>query len=87
MSAFGRGWVNLGILALMAQAFDDKNLQVTCDVVPIGEGVYLDPRNVEAEFSVSENGVLVFVSGGPTLGQLVWLDRDGKQIGSRDFRG
>src|SRR5262249_27192347 len=54
--------------ALMAQPFDEKNLQLTGDAEPIAEGVYFDPRNVEAEFSVTESGVLVFVSGAPTLG-------------------
>jgi Tol biopolymer transport system component/DNA-binding winged helix-turn-helix (wHTH) protein len=67
--------------ALMAQPFDEKNLELTGDAVQIAAGAYFDPRNFEAEFSVTENGVLVFVSGAPTLGQLVWFDRDGKQVG------
>jgi DNA-binding winged helix-turn-helix (wHTH) protein/Tol biopolymer transport system component len=67
--------------ALMAQPFDEKNLRLTGDAVQLAAGVYFDPRNFEAEFSVTENGVLVFVSGAPTLGQLVWFDRSGKEVG------
>jgi DNA-binding winged helix-turn-helix (wHTH) protein/Tol biopolymer transport system component len=66
--------------ALMAQPLDEKNLELTGDAVRIAERVEFDPLNVEADFSVSENGVLVFVTGAPTLGQLVWFDRDGKQV-------
>jgi DNA-binding winged helix-turn-helix (wHTH) protein/Tol biopolymer transport system component len=67
--------------ALIAQPFDEKSLQLTGDAVSIAEPLYFDPRNVEAEFSVTENGFLVFVSGPPGVGQLVWLDRNGKQVG------
>src|SRR5262249_5367278 len=62
--------------ALMVQPFDEKGLRLTGDAVPVAERVEFDPRTVEAEFSVTENGVLVFVSGAPG-GQLVWFDRDG----------
>jgi Tol biopolymer transport system component len=67
--------------ALMAQPFDEKNLELTGDAVPVAQRVEFDPRNIEADFSVSGNGILVFASGAPTLGQLVWFDRDGKQVG------
>jgi Tol biopolymer transport system component len=63
----------------MAQPFDEKNLQLTGDAVQIAEAVNFDPHNLEAGFSAAENGVLVFVSGAP-MGQLVWFDRDGKQV-------
>jgi DNA-binding winged helix-turn-helix (wHTH) protein/Tol biopolymer transport system component len=67
--------------SLMAQPFDGKSLRLTGDAVPVAEGVQFNPRTVEAEFSVTQNGILVFVSGAPALGRLAWFDRDGKEVG------
>jgi Tol biopolymer transport system component len=67
---------------LMAQPFDARRLVLTGDAFPIAEniltGVTTNPVGV---FSVSENGVLVYETGAPTAGdQLLWLDRNGKQM-------
>jgi DNA-binding winged helix-turn-helix (wHTH) protein/Tol biopolymer transport system component len=67
--------------SLMAQPFDDKHLQLTGDAVAIAERVQFNPLTVAAGFSAAQNGVLIFVSGAPGVGQLVWFDRDGRQVG------
>jgi Tol biopolymer transport system component len=69
---------------LMAQPFDARRLVVVGDAFPIAEniltGVITNPTGV---FSVSQNGVLVYQTGTAAAGgQLLWLDRSGKQIGA-----
>jgi len=60
---------------LMAQPFDLATLRMTGEVFPAAESV--------AQFSVSANGTLAYMSGGGSARQqLVWLDRAGKEIGS-----
>ncbi len=68
---------------LMAQPFDPKALVTTGDAMPIAESLTYDSVRQVASFSVSNNGVLVFGSEGTAGGkqQLVWLDRDGKELG------
>ncbi|MDA2931469.1 protein kinase, partial [Acidobacteria bacterium AH-259-O06] len=66
---------------LMAQPFDVKNLQVTAEPFPIVEQVGRYTSASVMTFSVSENGVLVYHSGGTANSRLVWLDRAGKQLG------
>src|SRR5262245_28864908 len=64
----------------MAQAFDTSKLQLTGDAVPIAEQVGFNAANGRAFFSVSDNGVLLYRSGGAQQTQLTWFDRTGKQI-------
>jgi eukaryotic-like serine/threonine-protein kinase len=67
--------------ALMAQAFDAESLELTGAPFRVAEHVgYL--ANNEAYFSVSDNGVLVYQSGGMAKTQLIWFDRSGKQFGA-----
>jgi tRNA A-37 threonylcarbamoyl transferase component Bud32/dipeptidyl aminopeptidase/acylaminoacyl peptidase len=54
---------------LMAQAFDARRLELVGDPAPVAE-------HADA-FSVSENGVLVYTTGGGQNFQLTWLDRLG----------
>ncbi len=69
--------------SLMAQPFDVKGRQVRGDAVPIAEQVQFDGTVFRGTFSVSENGVLAYQSGGALGGsQILWFDRGGKQIGS-----
>jgi serine/threonine protein kinase len=66
---------------LMAQAFDEASVELTGAPFRVAEHVgYL--ANNEAYFSVSDNGVLVYQSGGMAKTQLVWFDRTGKRFGS-----
>ena len=65
---------------LMAQPFDVSRLQVTGEPFPIAEQVGFNPGIGRAFFSVSETGVLVFLSNISTNTQLAWFDRGGKQL-------
>src|SRR2546430_13641928 len=68
---------------LMAQPFDDKTFQLTGDALPVAEHVQFDFGVARAEFTASENGVLIFQGTLATTDrQLLWFDRSGKQVGS-----
>ncbi|MBI1826795.1 MAG: protein kinase [Planctomycetes bacterium] len=68
---------------LMAQRFDPSRLQFWGGAFPVAEQVLFDAGYTHAIFSVSQNGVLAFQSGSATAGsQLVWFDRDGKEVGT-----
>jgi len=67
---------------LMAQAFDVASLELTGAPFRIAEQVGYFRRNNEAYFSVSDTSVLIYRSAGMTKTQLVWVDRNGKQLGS-----
>jgi Tol biopolymer transport system component len=68
---------------LMAQPFDAKRLELTGDAVPIGDPVVEDGSNLNGVFSASENGNLAYLEGlSGTSRQLIWVDRNGKQIGA-----
>ena len=67
---------------LVRQPFDAGALKLTGNPIPVASGVeYYAPKQL-GNFSVSENGVLIYrtVYDAPT--QFVWLDRSGKQLGS-----
>ena len=68
---------------LMAQPFSLSRLEVTGEAVPIAEPVSANIGIRRAIFSVSDNGVLVYRSGGSSSSgsQLLWFDRQGKQLG------
>jgi serine/threonine protein kinase/Tol biopolymer transport system component len=66
---------------LMAQAFDADSLKINGDPLPVAEQVdRLGLGRRDAMFSVSETGVLVYWSGSSANLQLVWFDRQGKQL-------
>ena len=67
---------------LMAQPFDPNALKLTGEQVPIGEQVAFNSGLGRGSFSVSENGVLAFRTGGGQIDQPLWFDRTGKQMGS-----
>jgi len=67
---------------LMAQPFDAGALKLTGEQVPIGEQVAFNSGLGRGAFSVSQNGVLAFRTGGGQIDQPLWFDRTGKQIGS-----
>jgi len=64
---------------LVAQAFDLKSLRVTGPAFPIAEPVASAPFLPGLNFSVSQNGVLVYCGAGSDTVQLNWYDRDGKR--------
>ena len=64
---------------LMAQRFDLGKLELTGEPFPVAEQVGSTGFNL-GNFSVSQNGTLAYASGSPAR-QLVWFDRNGKQLG------
>jgi Tol biopolymer transport system component len=69
--------------ALMAQPFDAGKLELTGEAFPVAEQVGLNTGAHVVHFTVSENGVLVYDSGGETdNSQLAWYDRAGRKIGT-----
>ena len=68
--------------ALLAQPFDAKELTLTGEPIPIITGEKNSP-NLK-RFSVSDTGVLVWQPLWQRDYQLLWFDREGKQIGAID---
>jgi eukaryotic-like serine/threonine-protein kinase len=65
---------------LVAQPFDPDHLTLSGNPVPVASKVeYYDGKSL-GNFSVSENGVLVYRGAYSTPSRLVWLDRAGKQL-------
>jgi serine/threonine protein kinase/Tol biopolymer transport system component len=84
------GWLLFGRDdALFCQPFDSRRLQLTGEPFSISEHVGHDPKNTDyVNFSVSENGVLVFdPSANRQRRQYLWVDRGGKPAGSLDAVG
>ena len=66
---------------LMAQAFDDRSLEMTGGAFPIAEQVQSEPSMARGAFAVSENGVLAYQTGSVRNGsELAWFDRNGKRL-------
>jgi eukaryotic-like serine/threonine-protein kinase len=68
--------------SLLAQVFDEKNLKLQGDPIPVAERV--GSLFLSGQFSVSPSGVLAF-RGGKTalwLSRFIWFDRQGKQLGN-----
>jgi len=64
---------------LVAQAFDTGALKLKGEPFPIAEPVRTQP-NGGADFSVSQNGVLIYAAGNTQSGRLLWVDRNGKEL-------
>ena len=67
---------------LLAQAFDESTLKVKGEPVAIVEGVGSNAFVGLADFSVSENNVLVYGGGSNLVSELTWRGRDGAKLGS-----
>ena len=66
---------------LMAQAFDPDTVKINGDPFPVAEQVdRLGLGRRDAMFSVSKTGVLVYWSGSSSNLQLIWFDRQGKEL-------
>jgi Tol biopolymer transport system component/tRNA A-37 threonylcarbamoyl transferase component Bud32 len=63
---------------LMAQRFDTESLQTQGDAAAVPEQV---GRRGNA-YSVSQNGILAYSSGGVTTTQLTWYSREGQVVGT-----
>jgi Tol biopolymer transport system component/predicted Ser/Thr protein kinase len=68
---------------LMAALFDAASAQVSGDVFPVAEGVSLTTDLNYVRVTVSENGMLLYQTGGDSGGtnQFGWYDRSGKSLG------
>jgi|WetSurMetagenome_2_1015567.scaffolds.fasta_scaffold01676_4 eukaryotic-like serine/threonine-protein kinase len=64
---------------LVAQPFKASSLRVTGEPVPLAENMGAQGNGL-ADFSVSEDGVLVYRAGLSTDDRLVWMDRSGKEL-------
>jgi eukaryotic-like serine/threonine-protein kinase len=73
--------------ALMVQQFNADTRQLSGEPVSIVDHVQNNPGIARAAFSISENGVLAFRSGGGLGNQPIWFDRSGKEIGTLGARG
>ena len=69
---------------LMAQPFDASRSRLAGEAVPVADGVHLvSNATALAVFSASDDGVLLYQSGGTTATRkLVWRDRKGRVTGS-----
>jgi serine/threonine protein kinase len=65
---------------LMAQVFDANKLQLTGEAFPVAEQVGFNGVLGFANFSVSENGTLIYMSGNLAGGQPSLFDREGKRL-------
>ncbi|NNG16766.1 MAG: hypothetical protein HKM89_09810, partial [Gemmatimonadales bacterium] len=66
--------------SLLRVPFDVSSGKLTGAPVAIAEQVQVDANSGAAQFSVSDNGVLAYMTGGGTgSAQVVWVDRTGKQ--------
>jgi eukaryotic-like serine/threonine-protein kinase len=65
---------------LLAQPFDAKKLQLAGDAVPLAGHDAVDSTMSRGNFSVSENGILVYASGSLSQARLLWFDRAGRQL-------
>ncbi|NIN71747.1 MAG: hypothetical protein GTO46_07405 [Gemmatimonadetes bacterium] len=62
---------------LLAVPFDLTRLRVTGPPVPILDDLAVKLVSGAGEFSISDNGTLVYLSGAPGVGDLVLVDRQG----------
>jgi len=68
--------------ALIAQKFDPTTATLSGDPIPVADHVQYDPSIWRTTFSASDEGTLISVSGVSTEdGELMWMDRSGKDIG------
>jgi Tol biopolymer transport system component len=66
--------------SLMAQAFDERRLEVVGEPVPIAERV--GTSITRAFFSASSNGIAAYRAGLGASTELMWFDREGHHLGT-----
>ncbi len=67
---------------LMAQAFDPATGRLSGEAQSLASGVVNDVSTWHMDASASNNGLLVLGSGGTADWKLLWMDRNGKQMGT-----
>jgi prepilin-type processing-associated H-X9-DG protein len=67
---------------LMAQPFDADALRLTGDAFPVAERIDAGGNTGMNLFTVSDTGVLAYLSGSPDDLQLTWLDSSGRVVGT-----
>jgi len=65
---------------VMAQPFDADKIKLGAQPVSVAQGVGTRINLNLADFSVSDNGILVYGAGRITKRRLLWFDRAGKEI-------
>ena len=74
---------------LLAQRFDAGGLKLVGEPFPVAEDLPVS-GNAQANFSVSDNGVLMYRAVGAVEARLVWMDRGGRILsevaGAADYR-
>lgn len=68
--------------ALMAQAFDLGRLALTGEPVVVQDGVEVHRTWWMSVFSASQNGMLVFAPAVQPDNNLIWMDTNGKKLGT-----
>ena len=66
---------------LWAQPFDPQGLRVTGEPFLVTDGVRWAFDRRAADFSVAQNGMLIFLSTAGSGQRLVWFDREGREQG------
>jgi eukaryotic-like serine/threonine-protein kinase len=66
---------------LMAVPFDPQRLEIKGTPVPVVEGVAYSANISASQYSISDNGSLIYLSGGTqgTQRRMVWVDRKGAE--------
>ena len=72
---------------LWARKFDLTRLRVEGDSIRVADGVGLNPVTNQALFSASSSGTLACFTGVVGHAELVWLDREGHEIGRPGVTG
>ena len=57
--------------------FDEKSMAATKEAGQVLDGVRSEPTNGTLQFAISESGTLVYVPGGATARDIVWVSRNG----------
>ena len=65
--------------SLLAQPFDVAALRVTGEPFPLADNMHVFQPTAAADFSVSNNGVLVYQPL-RNASRVVWLDRSGREL-------
>jgi Tol biopolymer transport system component len=73
--------------SLMAQAFDTASLRLAGEASPLAESVAIRPQFARGVFSASDTGTLMYGTSRHQVTQLVWLDRDGRTVGTATSPG
>jgi Tol biopolymer transport system component len=86
---YASGWLLVGRSgALVAQRFDPASGELWGEVLQIADNLQVDDNTGSSVFSVSQNGVLVYLRGsGKGSIYHVWLDATGKQLAQASEQG